>query len=283
MGYSARYHAASILAVFAALLIGIVIGAGLGSEVVSDTKTSLEGSLEGDIEEAQAEADALRREADRERSYADRSYPLVVQGRLKGRRVAIIGLGGASVTTTREIEEAVQPAGANLVAVSILRELPDRRGLADALDAGRNAELPALGTVLSRSIARGGGRATEALDVAFSRSSGDLSRLDAVVLVRNGSGPSENAERSAAFEAGFIDGLDGEGAIAVGAERFGQSESAVEWFGRIGADSVDNVEETTGKTSLVFSLRGVQGNFGRKETADRLIPDLLTVAGRAGG
>lgn len=282
MGYSARYHAASILAVFAALLIGIVIGAGLGSEVVSDTKTSLESSLEGDIEEARAEADTLRREAERNRSYADRAYPLVVRGRLKGRRVAIIGLGGASVTTTREIEEAVEPAGATLVAVSILREAPDRAALAAGFGARRNPEVASLGAMLGRSIARGAGPSGEALDAAFSRSSGNLSRVDGVVLVRNGSEPNEDAERAAAFESGFVDGLEAGGAIVVGAERFGQSDSAVEWFGRIGAHSVDNVEETTGKTSLVFSLRGVQGNFGRKETADRLIPDLLTVAGRAG-
>ena len=34
MGYSARYHAASLAAVFLALAIGILIGVGLGDNVV---------------------------------------------------------------------------------------------------------------------------------------------------------------------------------------------------------------------------------------------------------
>jgi hypothetical protein len=282
VGYSARYHAASILAVFAALLIGIVVGAGLGSEVVSDTRTSLEESLEGDLDEARAEADDLRREAERERSYADRSYPLVVDGRLRGRRVAIVGLGDASVTTTREIEAAVNPAGARLVTVAILREVPDRVALSDALGAEGDAGLDGLGEILGRSLAGNGRRAGAAVEQAFSRTSGSLSRIDSVVLVREGSEPAEDGERAALFESALVNGLSDGGARAVGAERFEQSASAIGWFDEIGVDSVDNVDETTGKTSLVFSLRGVRGKFGRKPTADRLIPDLLTVASRAG-
>jgi hypothetical protein len=37
LGYSARYHAASLVAVFLALAVGILIGAGLGDNLVSDT------------------------------------------------------------------------------------------------------------------------------------------------------------------------------------------------------------------------------------------------------
>ena len=38
LGYSARYHAASLAAVFLALAVGILIGAGLGDNVLSDTE-----------------------------------------------------------------------------------------------------------------------------------------------------------------------------------------------------------------------------------------------------
>ena len=46
MGYSGRYHAASLAAVFLALAIGILIGVGLGHNVVSGTTKNLEQSLE---------------------------------------------------------------------------------------------------------------------------------------------------------------------------------------------------------------------------------------------
>lgn len=283
MGYSTRYHAASLMAVFAALLVGIVIGAGLGSEVVSDTRSSLESSLEGDLDEARNEADALAREAERLRSYADRSYPLVVDGRLRGRRVAIVGLGDASVTTTRAVEEALDPAGARLTAVAILREVPDRAALAQALGARKSAGRALLGTALGRSMAGSGRRATAAADAALSRVSGRLARIDAVVVVRADPEPGESLQQALAFESGLITGLNERGTVTVGAERFGQAESSVAWFDQIGVDStVDNIDETTGQASLVFSLRGVSGDFGRKESASRLIPDLLTVASRAG-
>ena len=41
MGYSGRYHAASLAAVFVALAIGILIGVGLGHKVVSGTTKNL--------------------------------------------------------------------------------------------------------------------------------------------------------------------------------------------------------------------------------------------------
>ena len=45
MGYSGRYHAASLAAVFLALAIGILIGVGLGDDVVSSAAEDLEASL----------------------------------------------------------------------------------------------------------------------------------------------------------------------------------------------------------------------------------------------
>lgn len=282
MGYSPRYHAASLMAVFAALLIGIVIGAGLGSDAVSDTRSSLEGSLESDLDEARAEADDRAREAERERSYAERAYPLVVRGLLRGRRIAIVGLGGASVSTTSEVEAALHPAGARLTAVAILSEVPDRGALTDALNAERDTGFDELGEILGRSLAGSGRRAQSAVDVAFTRATGLLSRLDGVVLVRSTPEPESRKNAAAAFESGLVAGLADGAAESVGAERFAQSESAIGWFRSLGVPTVDNIEETTGKTSLVLTLRGVQGDFGRKATADRLIPDLLTVASRSG-
>ena len=48
MGYSGRYHAASLAAVFVALAIGILIGVGLADDVVSGASQELEDSLRND-------------------------------------------------------------------------------------------------------------------------------------------------------------------------------------------------------------------------------------------
>ena len=49
MGYSARYHAASLAAVFLALAVGILVGVGFVSDVVSGTAEDLEQSLKSDL------------------------------------------------------------------------------------------------------------------------------------------------------------------------------------------------------------------------------------------
>jgi hypothetical protein len=41
---------------------------------------------------------------------------------------------------------------------------------------------------------------------------------------------------------------------------------------------VDNLDQLSGKVALVFALGGAAGNFGVKESADSLLPDLLAPA-----
>ncbi|KAA0265663.1 MAG: copper transporter, partial [Acidobacteria bacterium] len=60
MGYSGRYHAASLAAVFIALAVGILIGIGLADDVVSSASEELEASLRSDLKAAQGEAEELR-------------------------------------------------------------------------------------------------------------------------------------------------------------------------------------------------------------------------------
>jgi Copper transport outer membrane protein, MctB len=39
---------------------------------------------------------------------------------------------------------------------------------------------------------------------------------------------------------------------------------------------VDDIDRTAGKVALVYALAGASGHFGVKDTADSLLPDLLT-------
>src|SRR5918999_1319458 len=73
MGNSARYHAASLAAVFLALAVGILIGAEFGDDVVSGTRENLEQSLTGDLESARERADELAGQLDRSREFGERT------------------------------------------------------------------------------------------------------------------------------------------------------------------------------------------------------------------
>src|SRR4051794_19926641 len=94
MGYSARYHAASLAAVFLALAIGILIGVGLGDNVVKGAKGDLEGSLKSDLADARSQAEDLQGQINQERDFDQQAYPALVGDLLRSDRVAVVALGG---------------------------------------------------------------------------------------------------------------------------------------------------------------------------------------------
>ena len=65
----------------------------------------------------------------------------------------------------------------------------------------------------------------------------------------------------------------------VGAERTTTDPSSIGFFSDHGFASVDNVDQLPGRVALVYALGGAEGEFGVKETADTLLPDLLAPAG----
>ncbi len=75
MGFSARYHAASLAAVFLALAIGILIGSQIGGDVLNSTREDLESSLTSDLNDARSEIDDLNQQLDRSDEFGNSVYP----------------------------------------------------------------------------------------------------------------------------------------------------------------------------------------------------------------
>ena len=289
MGYSARYHAASLVAVFLALAVGILIGAGLGDNLVSDTEANLRESLEGDIEDARGEADELQVALDRERAFSSRAYPALVGDRLQGERIGVLALGDLSAELSASIEDALEPTGAELVEVAVVRRPPDTAALASELPPKQGDEIqedPAaledLGELLGAQFALGNGRLLDRMrDNLFSRSSGEGGRLDGVILARAPVGEldEEDAANTGALEAGLVRGVAESGVTAVAVERSDASESAIPFFAPFDIATVDSVDLVSGKAALVFALLGAEGSFGIKDSANSLLPELLSPSG----
>ena len=286
MGYSARYHAASLAAVFLALAIGILIGAGLGGNVLNDTEESLRKSLESDLSDARSQSDDLRAALERQREFAARAYPALVGDRLAGQRVGVIALGDLPGGLSDDIEQALDPTGADFGQISVVRTPPDVDALADELKgtayaklAKDPAALEALGRKLGRQLATGGGGLVERTrGVVLARSSGEEQPLARVILVRAPDGdlkPEESAQRDA-LEAGIVEGVRRSGLTSVAVETSDADESSVPFFKEQDVATVDDVDATAGRVAMVFALLGASGDYGVKETADRLLPELLT-------
>ena len=130
MGYSARYHAASLIAVFLALAIGILIGAEFGGDALTNTRKDLEQSLVGNLQDARSRADDLNGELGRANEFAERVYPVLVARRLDGQTGRPDRARRPAGEVSGAVEEALGPTGAQLVGVGVVREPVDIRGLA---------------------------------------------------------------------------------------------------------------------------------------------------------
>src|SRR3954471_12111038 len=115
MGYSARYHAASLIAVFLALAIGILIGAEFGGDALTNTRKDLEHSLVGNLQDARSRADELSGQLKRSDELGERVYPVLTRDRLSGKRIAIVALGDLPGDLVGKVEDALGPTGARLV------------------------------------------------------------------------------------------------------------------------------------------------------------------------
>ena len=63
----------------------------------------------------------------------------------------------------------------------------------------------------------------------------------------------------------------------VGVERRASDPSHIGWYRARDLSTVDNVDEPAGRAATVFVLAGAQGAYGRRDSAQALLP---TVVGR---
>ena len=284
MGYSARYHATSLIAVFLALAIGILIGAEFGGDTLSNTRKDLEHSLTGNLQDARERADELNGELGRANEFASRVYPVLVRDRLRGRRIGLVAFGDLPGDVYSSIESALAPAGGHLVGVGVVREPLDTHGLAGDLDKTRFAGVArdadtqtAFGAGLGRQIVRGGTLLDPVRSHLFSRASGTFGALDAVIVVRDQPQEMGPLQRSVAgrIESGLLQGITATHTPAVGVESSRTEPSSVSFFTGNDLASIDDVDLVAGRLATVFALLGAEGSFGIKSSADRLLPDLL--------
>jgi Copper transport outer membrane protein, MctB len=288
MGYSARYHATSLIAVFLALAIGILIGAEFGGDTLNSTRRDLEHSLTGNLQDARERADQLSQELGRANEFAGHVYPVLVRGQLEGHRIGLLALGGLPGDVSGEIEDALGPTGGRLVGVGVVREPLDLRALAGDLvktrfhDIARNPDtLTAFGVGLGRQLVRGGTLLEQVRGHFFSRASGNFGALDGVIVVRDqpeGMGPVQRAAVSQ-LESGLMSGIIATRTPAVGVETSRAEPSSVSFFQGNDLSSVDDIDLVAGRLAMVYALLGAEGSFGIKGSADRLLPDLLAPNG----
>ena len=133
---------------------------------------------------------------------------------------------------------------------------------------------------MGRQFVLGGNLVDKVQSQLLSRASGDFTGVDSVIVVRQQ--PSdmdpEDLRSTSRLESGLLDGVAATGVRMVGVEGSETDPSSISFFSSHDLSTVDDVDLPAGQVSMVFALNGAEGNFGVKESADRLLPDLLTPA-----
>lgn len=284
MGYSARYHAASLTAVFLALAIGILIGSQVGGDVLNNTRNDLESSLTGDLTEARSRIDDLETEQGWSNDFGTGVLPALTENQLKGDRIGLIGFGSLPSEVTDSVNDALQPTGAELAAVGVIRQPPDVASLSESLAGTKlsavdqNIELlENYGRIAGRQLVKGGKILTLTQSDLMSQSSGEFRDLDALIVYRGGLDEMdpELADQTDLLDQSLIEGAKSTQAQVVGVEQVSTDPSSVSYFSGENVTSVDNLDQPAGKVSLVYALAGAEGSFGVKDGSDRLLPELL--------
>ena len=278
-----RYHALSLTAVLVALVIGVLLGVAIGDqEVVSSANKRLRDALQQDVRNERAKSDRLSADLARAQRFEQSIFPALVRERLDRRRVALLFLGPRSDSIFTAVRDAVRPAGGELTFSSQVRDDMDLEAIAEAA-AGTQYETiasdPALMDDLGRRIGiqlvQGGKLVRSLRDELFEASSGEVLGAEALVIVKTQADPPGEAQ--GAFLDALIGGVRAFDTPVVGVEDAGTDPSQIGWYGERDLPSVDNVNETAGRASLVLALAGsAAGAYGTKRTADSLLPDALT-------
>ena len=271
----------SLGAVFLALGIGVLLGVAIGENgVVSGASKDLERSLRGDLDSARSRNRDLRRELSIRDEYEQETYEPLVKDLLAGWHVGVVALGELPGGYASEVSDAIEPAGAALDSVSVIKAPLPLERLASEMKNTRLArldrsqeQLERFGTRIGRQLVNGGNLIGRLRHDLFSSSRGEYRGLDGVVYVRAEGLEGEEKQAQDRFESGLLAGLKETKVALAGAETTGADPSQAGFLADQGVASVDDLDLTAGKTAVVWVFAGgATGKYGIKDSAERLLP-----------
>ena len=287
-----RYHVASLAAVFLALIIGILVGVGISGtgfvkESERDRLNRVIDDLRADRDAARSERDQLRGDAAGAQSFLEESYPLVMNERLQGKRIAVVSIGAMPAEVEHAIGESLTDADATLVRSVVLTMPSDMSRITAALRRRPGLEGVAgrwstIGSRLGKEAVRGESDLLRALEpiVVQERSGSGAEDVDGVVVV--GQPPVQNDTPRAELMRALYRGLAGSTPSAA-VEARGQRPGTVADLAQYGFATIDDVDTRLGRIALAGVLAGDRSEtkgkrYGAKATAeDGPLPPLLPV------
>src|SRR3954452_17578896 len=163
--FDLRYHVASLVAVFVALIVGILVGVGLAGSGVNKTDLSLARAQRNQAQNDAAQAQAQVAQLQKTQKAFQLAYPAVMSDLLADKRIGVLFVGSVDSGVNQAIDETLQDAGAGPATRVLSLAVPvDAQNVDSALfDKGAkfvkyvgNDKLENLGDALGTEFATGG-------------------------------------------------------------------------------------------------------------------------------
>ena len=294
--FDLRYHVASLAAVFLMLVVGILIGVGIsGRGFVDDAeRNNFErkiAGLEEEVEAANASADDFERRQEAAEDFVESGYPALAARRLEGKRIAILVLGQVDQSVSA-IERAIEDDADGRVGRMRALVLPLRLDAVEAAVRNEPAlggyvgdeQLGNLGRDLGRELAAGDETPLwDALEseIVEVREGALADPVDGVIVLRTAEAQEGESSR---FLAGIYQGLGSAGIPVVGVEPTRVEQSAIPIFQRYRLSTVDGVDTPVGALAMLLVLADMDaaGDYGVRDTADRILPPIEPVPASSG-
>jgi len=280
-----RYHIVSLVAVFLALAIGILIGSALlGHDAIAQSQQQVADRLEKHLNELRHENEVTRQQlaalqADNavQRQFSKDVLPFLIQGRLEGVRVAVVET--SPFATGQDLRPILEMAGAEVVSVtSVINGFTIEEGKPGILAAAGWPDMK--DEQLIRRLAEATGEAvvkgrTPLIDYLeqedFLAITGEYGKpLDYVIVV--GGGHDNDRTLLTHVDIPLMDSFVRQKIPVCGVEESFVPVSYMKEYQRRCTATVDNIDTVPGQFALVAAIAGRPGDYGVKETADRLIP-----------
>lgn len=299
--FGLRYHVASLAAVFVALAVGILLGVAVSGKVtdagedieLQNLKLENEG-LQQDLDEARADAEAAAEQDEGSEELFARAYPTLMEGRLEGKRVAVVFLGPADGGLRADVEGALADADGGAPERVVALDVPvDAAELGASLEGDEllagyvddEGDFSDLGRELGRELAQGDDTVWSALQsqLVEEQSGSSSAPVDAAVVVTTWTPPEDGdaaegaaGEATSSLMAGLVSGLDGSGIPVVGVAGTEDPAAVLAAYRDQGISSVDDIDVPAGRLALALLLAGaVPGHYGFGEDAtDGVIPPI---------
>ncbi|MBZ2173765.1 copper transporter [Schnuerera sp. xch1] len=282
-----KFYVISIVALFAALGIGIYIGFTLDAQnLIDEQKESIVDEIEKRFDflskennELKQSLDEVEAENDNYKYFIDSTYQETIKNKLLDTKVAIIETKSDYMYSG--IGQVLDMSGADVVNVTTISDKFLNKDLLMELYNKLNIQVPkdnlTENTIikLTEAIIKGEPTAlvTKLIDDEFIDLVGLVNEDIDYIIIAGGS-TTEEEERINLIDKTIVNISKDMSVPIIGVEKSRSNYSYMEAYKELGISTVDNIDTTIGKVSLILAMEGRPGHYGTSQTAEQLIPKL---------